>query len=180
MRNERNELILKKSIAYCFNQNKVVSLYCDRENIEKHLTGYICSYNEDEILISHITPSGYYDGFILKHIKDIFRIDYDGEYERKIEKLYNLKEQSHYKISIYSESILYPILEYAKENSHIVCLELQNNNISGFVNEISDFIHLKVIDDYGLENGISVIDIDEVITISVDTEDEQDLKLIME
>ena len=77
-----------KSIDYCFRNKIVASFYCNGGGKCEVLVGYIERYNDDEILIAHISSHGNYDGFILKHLADIYRIEYAGKYEKKIEKLY--------------------------------------------------------------------------------------------
>lgn len=165
-------------IKYCFENNKVASFYFDKENNEKHLTGYICYYNESEFLVAHITPRGEYDGFILNKIDNVYRIDYDSEYEFKIQKLYKLKEQSHPEIRFNEEEILYTLLDFAFKNNHLVTVELQNDQVTGEVNRYDDYICLNVVNDYGKDDGISIIEIDEIITFSCDTDREQDLKTL--
>lgn len=72
-----------KTIRYCFESKKCLSIYANCDDTEKHLTGFISGYNDNEILISHINSRGDYDGFILIHVGDIFQIDYDRDYEKK-------------------------------------------------------------------------------------------------
>ena len=57
-------------------------------------------------------------------------------------------------------------------------MELENASVTGFVEEYDDSIRLKVINENGVENGGCVINIDEVITFSCDTDYEQDLKIL--
>lgn len=168
-----------KSIQYCFKNNKVVSLYCDQEDTNSHLTGYINYYNNSELLISHINKRGEYDGFIIKHLEDVYRIHYDGDYEKKIEILYKLKTQTHPIIDAKDEGILFPLLDYAIKMDFIVTLELKDNYISGFINGYDDnFIQICIVNQKGINDGISVVNIDEIIAFSCDTDDEQDLKLL--
>lgn len=79
-----------KSLNYCYKNKKAVSLFCNRNDTEQHLTGFIGKVNDSEVLIYHITNCGYYDGYILKRIDDIFRIDYEGEYEKKFKCCMNI------------------------------------------------------------------------------------------
>lgn len=171
-----------RSINYCFQHKIVASFYCDDCNAESHLVGYIEKFNDSEILIAHISPHGYYDGFILKQIADIHRIDYDGEYEKKVKKLYELRKQSHSTICTFNpddDEILYSLLDFSKENDYVVSLVFADSSISGFVNGYSDdVIYLEIISDYGVGAGISIINTNEVLAIAVDTDLEQDLKLL--
>lgn len=167
-------------INHCYTDRKISSFYYDMNQPSVHLTGYISAYNDVEILIEHISIHGNYDGFILKRIEDIFRIDYNGEYEKKIENLYIIKEQSHSKIDILNkEDILSSVLNFCIDHNHIVSLEFDDSCISGFVKSYNkDYINLTIVNEYGIINGETIIDLNQVISIAVDTDDEQDIKLL--
>lgn len=171
-----------KCIEYCFNNGIVASFLCDEGDTQSILVGYVQCYNDSEVLIAHISAHGYYDGFILKHIDDISRIGYNGDYERKIEKLYNLRKQVHLafrKEETEKEEVLHSLLEIAKKYNYIASLYLRDSSISGFIDTYSDdMISLRVIDEFGKENGIMFVRIDEIVTIAVDSDDEQDLTLL--
>lgn len=167
-----------KVIRKCFEKQKVVSFYFDKEDNQVHLTGYIYNYNEDEILIAHITPRGEYDGFILRKVDDLYRIDYDGDYERKIQCLYKIKKQAHPIIPCNKNAILYSLLEFANNNDLLLSLELKNDKVTGLVKKYDNYIQLKVFNDNGIKDGECVINIDDVFVFSCDTDYEQDLKIL--
>ena len=172
---------MMKSINYCFQNNNVASFYFDREDNCIHLTGMICAYNDSELLISHITPRGEYDGFILKMISDLYKMDYNGDYEKKIINLYSLKNQTHPNININNDAQFFSLIDFAKDEKHLISAELNNDKITGFVIDYDDdYITLNIIDDYARSIGVTVINIDEIVTLSCDTDYEQDLKLMYE
>ena len=92
-----------KCLNDCFENKKIASFFCNQNDTNLHLTGYVEKFNESELLIAHVSAHGYYDGYILKHLEDIYRIDYDGEYENKIEKLYKVKNQKHSSIDTFNQ-----------------------------------------------------------------------------
>lgn len=171
-----------KSLNYCYKNKKAVSLFCNRNDTEQHLTGFIGKVNDSEVLIYHITNCGYYDGYILKRIDDIFRIDYEGEYEKRIQMLYEYRNQAHREIDTFdddNDQIFFSLLDFAIENDYIVSLEFENNYVSGIVNGYSDdVLYLSIVDDMGKEDGISIINIDDVLTVDVDSDEEQILKIL--
>lgn len=170
---------MNNTIKFCYKNHVMASFYFNRDDNLTHLTGFVYAFNEDELLIAHISPRGMYDGFILNQITNIYRIDYNGEYENKIQKLYDFQKQKHSNISITEESILFPMLDWAKEYQKIISLELKNNSITGFVKEYNDYIiTIQLIADTGLQNGISKIEIDEIVTFTFDSDYEQDLKIL--
>ncbi|MCM1365313.1 MAG: hypothetical protein NC122_00190 [Faecalibacterium sp.] len=168
-----------ETIERCFKDRKIVSFYFNKEDNCTHLTGFIYAYNENELLVAHITPRGEYDGFILNQMSNLYKIEYDGDYEKKILNLYCLKRQSHPCIEIRGDSILFSLLDFTKDNNHLISVDLNTDKITGFVKSYDDFITLNMVDDYGRNNGVAVVSIDEVITFSCDTSDEQDLSLLL-
>ena len=162
-------------IRKCFEDGNVASFFCNPDYTDLHLTGYVAKYSADEVLIAHISVHGYYDGFILKPVKDIYRIDYAGNYETKIARLYKQRKQGHPNLGGIGDGEIMPSLfSYAKDNSLIICLEFQDNLLRGFVNNYNDnTICINIIDDYGCDDGISVINLEDILTVSVDTDDEQ-------
>lgn len=170
-----------RSVEYCFRNKIIASFYYDDCNTQRHLVGYIERFNDSEILIAHISSRGCYDGFILKHIEDIYRIDYGGEYEKKIEKLYKIRGQMHATINTFGsdDEIFYSLMDFVEQNSFLVTLEFAESCITGLVNGYSDdIVYLTIINDYGEEDGISIVHIDEIQTVSVDSDNEQDLRTL--
>lgn len=169
------------TIKKYYNENAVISIYNDSDDTTKHFTGYINSYNDCEILVSHITPRGEYDGYILLHIDDIFRIEANGKYEEKIEKLYSLKKQKHEKFTFDNDGIAYQLLDFASENNLIVRFEFHDDIRCGFIDKYDQSIcTINPVNDFGKSDGTATIDINKAEIISVDTDFEQDLKLIFE
>lgn len=164
---------------YCKSKNKIISFYSNRDDTAAHLTGYVLACNTDEIIIQHISQHGRYDGFILKHTDDIFRAEYDGQYEKRIERLYHLKKQQHIGFQYNEETLLSSFLEFVYSSGLIITLEFQDNTISGLLNGFDNsYLYLDIIDDSGTRNGTAVVCLDEVNTFSADTEDEQDLTVL--
>lgn len=163
----------------CFESNLVGSFFFDTNNPERHLTGYIADYNNDEILIKHISPDGYYDGYILAHISDINRIDLCGKYEKKVERLYLIRNQTHPSLKNTSSSFASSVIEWASKNKLIVSAELESRTISGFVLYYNDdSLHLQVIDEFGELDGETIIYLNNILSFAVDTTTEQSLKLL--
>ncbi|MBQ5591140.1 MAG: hypothetical protein IIU65_05610 [Clostridia bacterium] len=164
-----------------FNENAVVSIYSDSDDTAVFEVGYINTYNDYEVLLSSINKRGEYDGYILLRIEDIFHIEANGEYEEKVEKLYSIKNQKHEKLEFANDEIAYQVLDFAKENNLIVRFEFEDECRCGLVDEIDNNIcTINSINDYGKSDGTAAIDIDKAETIAVDSDIDQDLKLLFE
>lgn len=162
------------------NKEKILSFYCDIENPQTHLTGYIDSFNSDDLLIRHVTPSGFYDGFILIRRSDLFRIDSQGKYEDKIEFLYKYRGQSHPSFTT-ADDLLSSVLDFAQTNSLVTSIEIPDTILTGFICEHSnEQINVLLIDKYGDHNGNTIISSADIISVAVDSMVEQDIKILYE
>ena len=163
----------------CLELNYIGSFFCDNAKPNTHLTGYIDGYNEDEIIIKHISPDGYYDGFILVHTSDIIRVDVLGKYENRIASLFSIRKQTHPCINYENSSLYLSLIDFACANNLVVSVELENTTISGFVLNFNEQeIHIQVVDENGLTDGETIVLVDNVLSFAVDTIAEQNLKLL--
>ena len=170
--------MIQSMLQKCFNDRKVVSVYVDESREDYHFTGYIACVNNNEIILEHITPQGMYDGFILLKVDSIYRVDCEGKYENKVEFLYESKGQSHKKISERA-SLYEALLHFAKDNELLVTLEIGQTVITGVIVDFDFYnIKLNVIDEYGNIDGMTVVSSAEVDFIVVDSDNEQDLRML--
>lgn len=134
-------------------------------------------------MLSHISSNGYYDGYILRRIEDVYRIDYDGEYECRIENLYKARGQAH-TISIVKEdeeNLFLSALRLAKELGLVVSLVFNDACRSGLIKHYdNDVVCLFALSDNGEKDGIAVVKASEILVVEMDTDYEQDLKLLYE
>lgn len=170
---------MEKLLKMSLEEKKVTSLYNDKEDTAKMYTGYIGAYNDDNILVYHISPRGLYDGYLLIDRESVFQIDYNGKYEKKIERLYDLKKQQHQNVQIKDSSILNSLLQFAQKNRNMAYVALQDSSVTGIVREFDEeTIYLEVYTDYGEPDGVSTVKIDAITMAAVDTNDEQDIAIL--
>ena len=167
----------------CVETKSVVSLYSNLDNAFVHLTGYVLKVTQEYVLIAHITEHGCYDGYIVKHTDDIYRIDYDGTYEKKIASLYHLREQKHNLFTILNVKMDMELnlllLDCAKQTHKVISVEYEDAVLSGFVEGYdSDKLLISIVDENGVQNGHSIINLNTIQTIALDTDTEQDILLL--
>lgn len=172
---------MEKTIEESCKKHKIANFYFDSENTDNFRTGYVCSYNDDLIVIAHISTRGLYDGFMLYKMQDLFQLETDDEYSKKIKRLYGLKKQKHPEFPTENNDPLRTLLTFAKEKNFIVSLCLEDSYVCGYVNDFDDVhICIDVIDDYGRADGSAEVAIIEVQRIYCDSYPEQDAKLLHE
>lgn len=183
MENSNIIIFLKRSMS----QNVIVSVFSDREQPDKCSVGYIDTIAEEQVLIKHVTPTGMVDGFMIRRLEDVFRVDIDGQYEQKIQQLYTLQGQCHQMLftnQVKNDSNLFKEALANSQKLAIVvniCIDEteSQDSIIGFVKEISDNeVVVSRISDNGLADGESVILLDDIIKLNCDSDDEHILKLL--
>ena len=65
-------------------QRVVVSVYAHADDPDVHCTGYVLDATNEGVTLEHLTPDGAPDGRALLQMDEIFHVDVDGRYERKI------------------------------------------------------------------------------------------------
>lgn len=160
------------------NKSEVVSLYCDSNVPATHLTGFIAGYDNDWILVNHVSKNGLYDGFILIRSDDLHRVDFGGQYEKKIKTLYNIRKQSH-PVLLLTDDLCTALLHFGLEHNLVASLELEDCTIRGFIKSYDDVcIHICLLDEYGARSGESCVLRENIISLAVDTTTEQDINLL--
>ena len=170
----KGDLAMKEKLTELRKQNKNVSIYIC-EDSDKFLYGKPLSVNDNEFALLMYTPYGKYDGIIVKSIENITRIEYDGQYDQKMQKilLRNIDAENY---CIDDSLITSSILELSLKLNKIVSIELLNSgydDVVGFVDEICDNkCTVKLVDEYGYEVGYSYILISDITQVMFDGERE--------
>jgi len=157
-------------------QNKFACIYTNEENTSKFFFARVLCVNEKHIAIYLVTKDGCFDGIVVKRTEEISRVETDGQYSQKMKKLCSLQEQKPWEHCLQEERIPESLLSVAKEEKGIVALEMLKSgydDVVGFVEEIRDGLcTIRQIDEYGFEDGISYVRIDDISQISYASEDE--------
>ena len=84
---DNNDLFLnkiKEKLERCQEQGQVVAIYSDHEANTKFAAGFVRAVDNEFVLLAHITSHGDYDGFRIKKLEKIYKVEYDEKYENKI------------------------------------------------------------------------------------------------
>lgn len=143
---------------------KIVSIYTVDDSPYKFDVGICLSLNDELLLFQSISKYGLDDGLICMHIDDIYRVNYDGQYEKSIEKVKKIK--SYENINIIENNLQLSLLKYASQNNYIVEIFLYNggdDNVIGYIEYIDDYyVKIKTYDEYGNFDGYSVVKLDDI------------------
>jgi hypothetical protein len=174
---------LKKSL----NENVIVSIFTNRNAPEKCICGFIDAISVEQFSIKHISVDGFYDGYKVRRIEDIFRVDISGKYEDRLKYLYTYRNQSHtdfLKSKSNSDSNLFKegLLSAKGLNMVVtVCINEteEQNYIVGWVKNVTETeVIISNISDSGEIDGESVFYIEDIVKLCCDTENESVLGIL--
>jgi len=172
-----------KHLLNKFKNTDLLEIYTYNGDVNKCLVGYILQTNEEYTLVAIVGTSGLYDGHYVISTESIVSIGTETEYLKKIENLYNLKKQTHPFYTGNTEDLIVGGLEFAMEKGYIISLMLLDSeeySTTGFVKEIieNQTVVITEIDSFGFIDGTRFIDIDAIEHLTINGEEEQDLKLL--
>ncbi len=175
---------IKEKLSEFIDRNKLVSIFDNVYKTDKFIAGFILNVSDEFVLVAHVDSFGFYDGYLVKQLNKIYNIEFDGKYEKKLLTLYKLQNQSHKKVAIDSSSIIIDLLNHAKNNNLAISAELYNSgtyDVQGLIENLNEStITVKLIDDYGCENGMSMFNINNITSLICDSDIEISLKLLNE
>lgn len=170
--------IFKKYLINAKENNKLVAIRTNIEDADKFSVGYILGLNDETISIKAINPQGLPDGVFTIQTKDLYGIDIDDIYIRKLE----IREKNAKKIfsdipapSFFSDVTvnISKILLKAKDSRQLIHINFYRDiGLYGLINEINEeeFV-IEVYNEDGLYDGTSVFLIEDIKNINWDDED---------
>ncbi len=182
---------MKPLILKCLKQanenNKLVSIRTNSDEASKFSVGYVLGLNDDQVSIKSISPQGMPDGVFTVKTADIYGIDMNDNYIRKLElKMLNLKTifADTPSPSFYSDPIIdyRKILLNAKSSLQLIHVNFYRDlGLYGFIKEVGDeeFI-MDVFTSDGIYDGVSVYLIEDIKNIHWDDEDIRVVNLLIE
>ena len=162
-----------KDIIKSLDKNKIASFYDNKSDTSGYYCGKIQYSDDTYVLLSHYNPHGYYSGYVLLKIENIFRINQEGKYENKLEYLSSLIPTQHNHNIGKKGSIIQSLLQFALDEKLILLIELcesDMDDVQGFVLDFDDEnLSLECVDDYGQKDGKSTIYLHDISVIKCDT-----------
>lgn len=151
--------LLKKSHEI----NAIVSLFFDRAAPGSPVIGKVVCCNEEHIVISAISPIGMWDGYQLRRTQDLFKIEGKGEYEEKIQTLFEKRGgalQQHPLTFSEGDNLIDQVIGFARKDIAVIGLGLEGSEevLSGFLQPEEDvLLRLSLLNQYGRDDGYACI-----------------------
>jgi hypothetical protein len=166
--------------------NKIVAIYKDIQKPDQCIVGkpeYLTKY---EFLLQSISPDGFSDGYVVRKINNIWKVESDEEYPLAIEKLAkhrNTKLKPFFENHSDIENVFLKLLQLAKEKKLLVTIFQNCENDYSYTGIIKNVdkknVKLSVYNFYGEYQEDYTINNSDISFIDCDTLYEQDIKILM-
>lgn len=139
----------------------IVQCHIDKGNPESFVVGQIVYVDSKWMLMKDISTSGRWNGLALYKRSDLVSVKKKSDYLTRMQILVNHRNRTEPPVPIMFGNPLITLLQYAKETSAVVGLELLSSghcDIYGFVSSVDHhYISVHQIDEYGHDDGTSLI-----------------------
>ncbi len=176
--------MLFREMAAAVETSSLVCIFTDQENTDLCNAGFLGFVSPELVFLKAVSPNGFADGFVIYHTEDIYRVDFDGPYEKKLRQLYALRNQKHHHFAPEETQTLYAWLERLMQENKVVSFsfgESHSVDIQGVIKDLSPGgVSVLQYDDYGNEAGRTQIDLLTISRLSFDSMEEESLGLLHE
>lgn len=165
----------------------IVSVHSDPSNQASCAVGYVDQIDDTWIRLKAISIDGENAGYEIRSLDDIFRIDINGAYEKKIGYLRKntgkIFREVDLSAPIETDGILLSTLKEAQKKKMVITIwtEDEDDSIVGSIDHINEnTVKILSIDDYGKEDGFILISIDEIVSVDCNSRKCQIIKFLNE
>lgn len=161
---------------------QLVCVYTSQGNPDSFICGEFLGCDESFFAFHMVSPHGIDDGYIVKPIASISRIEYDNKYCQKIQ---TLREESISAcLSLNRFDMRITILQHALKSKAIVSVEINDSDfydITGFVQKIcDDTCLLELYDEYGMPDGYAYVNKHHITQVCCQSVDEMTLQKLIQ
>ncbi len=164
--------------------NTLVSVYIDSDDWDQYSVGFVDMVSETHVRLRAVSKNGEPAGFEIRVLTEIFKIESGGKYESKLEKLSQNQGKVFKEVKPNAESsgdLVLDSLQQSLDESIIIVLwgSDPDDSLVGYVEKLdSDLVSLRLINEFGEDDGISTIEIDEITSVDFNTQSEQVRKFL--
>lgn len=146
---------------------KMIAIYVNTDERENFAVGYVVNVVNDQLLFLNVGLHGEFDGYTAAYIDDIYRVENDSRYIKKMQQLCSFDLSNILKIEKEQSAIMSLINTAFKDNGVIKLSVVEKDNvITGYIVEKNDkFINVLQLDEYGTDDGNSIIEYDDIIQV---------------
>ncbi|KHD05704.1 hypothetical protein PN36_25345 [Candidatus Thiomargarita nelsonii] len=170
---------IKKLLEEAKAKNTLVSVYVDSDDWEKYSLGYVDLVTDTYVRLRALSQYGEAAGFEIRSLSEIFKVENDGQYENKIEKLSQNQGNIFNEVRLSKKSsgdLVRESLQQSLEESIVIVVwgRETDDSLVGYVEKLeTDLVSIRLINEFGEDDGLSTIEIDEITSLDFNTRSEQ-------
>lgn len=175
---------IKNTLKEAKLKQELVSVYTDPDDWTSFSLGYVDLITDDHIRLRSVSKKGASAGYEIRSFSEISKIEIGGKYEKKISvlvknqgKIFNeIKPQK----SPSGDLILDSLRQSLEESVILVVWGGDPNEcLAGYVEKLeSNMVSLRLVDDFGEEDGIATISIEDITSLDFNTSEAQMRKFL--
>lgn len=165
-----------------FKAGKISQYHVDTENPNSFIVARLVHRLSEGLLLSVLTPSGVWDGFLYLNNNAIGRIDSDEEYIQRLLTLSKLKGQVEPRELYTVFNSFKSIIDYSVSHHLVIgieCYESGGIDLTGMIAGYDEcFLEILQMDDYGQTDGYAFVRPEAVTRMCFMTEQMHDIELL--
>jgi len=160
-------------------KNTLVSVYVDSDDWDQYSVGYVDVITDTHIRLRAISKNGESAGFEIRVLSEIFKVEFGGKYEQKLEKLIDNQGKIFKEISPKqdgSDNLIFSALQQSLNESVVIVVwgNDPDDSLVGCVEKLEgDSVSIRLINEFGEDDGLSTIEVDEITSLDFNTQSEQ-------
>ena len=146
--------------------------------------GFVLAISDNHVVIESISPRGECDGWILRELDDLCRIDHNGRYEEKLLSFHRMRGQQHpgdfLPATDLNSDLKLEMFVAARHHDYAVRIHTgAEEDVEGFVKEVeTNTVSIENFNEYGQNDGDCTFDMEAIEDITIGDDDLQDLKML--
>ncbi|MGQ0593134.1 MAG: hypothetical protein ACT4QB_10925 [Gammaproteobacteria bacterium] len=165
-------------------EQTLVSIHTNPDNWSSCSVGYVHSISRRHVRLRAVNRYGEDAGYEVRKLEEIFKIDFGGKYEHKVEHLRRNQENILHEVTLgkgKGQDLILGTLKQAQDLDLVVVIwgHDPGDSLVGFVEYVDDNgARIRVLDEFGMEDGYSTIKSSEITAVDCNTRSEQVLRFL--
>ncbi len=163
---------MKKELAHAQKRGIIVSLYDDYDDRDVFSVGYVDQISDTHVRLKAVNENCEFSGYEIRALSDIYKLEYNGKYEKKIQKInnniYKVFKEIEPIMDIKNNLVLSALMQSQKEKIFLCIWGNDPDDFQeGYVEKVSKkTIKFRLVNQHGEDDGVVVMKIDEITNVN--------------